>query len=258
MAKLKSTYRKFFAAGKPGADDVRIACYADLHGKLPEPPAGLAAIMVAGDALNYGRAGFPKEEDADFSMWARTRSVLAVRGNHDCVPHCLFGTEDVSGRCVKIVPGISAVGIGWAGRDFFDLPAEDDMEAACSAVLGSMGRRSFASTKKPDKLILLTHYPPLLDSVLKFNGNPAGWAFKCVASLVDQIRPIAVVTGHVHELAGKVAEYEGPGFKSLVVFPGPQGGILSVNKSGDARFEAFPVVASSFERPSGLEFGIVG
>jgi Icc-related predicted phosphoesterase len=104
----------------------------------------------------------------------------------------------------------------------------------------------------------LTHYPPLLNSVFKFSGNPAGWAFKCIASLVDELKPVAIVAGHVHELAGKIAEYNGPGFKSLVVFPGPQGGVLSIGKSGDARFEAFPIMSSAFERPSGLGFGISG
>ena len=255
MAKIRDPQGRFFAAGEHRMDDIRIACYADLHGKLPEPPNGMT-IMVAGDALSYGRVGFPKEEDADFSRWARTRRVLAVKGNHDCPPNSLYWSEDVTGRCLQVVPGISVVGIGWAGRDFFDLPREMDMEPVCNAA-SSMALRQRLLAKSPDKLIVLTHYPPLLDSVLKFSGNPAGWAFRCIASMIDILKPVAVVAGHVHELAGKVAEYKGPGLKSLIVFPGQQGGVLYVNaKSNGARFETFPVMSSALERPSGLGFGI--
>ena len=164
MAKIRDPRSPFFAAGEERAGDIKIACYADLHGKLPDPPAGLAAVMIAGDALSYGRAGFPKEEDGDFSRWAKKKGgIFAVKGNHDCPPNCLSGSEDVTGKCLQVVPGISVVGIGWAGRDFFDLPLEGDMEPVCN-VAAHQTVNNMLEQEDPDRLILLTHYPPLLDS----------------------------------------------------------------------------------------------
>lgn len=57
--------------------------------------------------------------------------------------------------------------------------------------------------------------------------------FNCIRELVDEIKPLAIVQGHVHELfvfaeIGMPLVYNGPGFQSLVVSPGPKGGILTV------------------------------
>jgi Icc-related predicted phosphoesterase len=68
-----------------------------------------------------------------------------------------------------------------------------------------------------DSLILLTHYPPKLPE-LPCEEVPRHWVYRCVADLVDELEPIAVVQGHVHQWFGRQWRREG----MLIISPGPQ------------------------------------
>ena len=54
--------------------------------------------------------------------------------------------------------------------------------------------------------------------------------FECVRNLIDEIKPLAVIQGHVHDLAGKQFLYHGQDFISLFSYPGPNGGTLTIDE----------------------------
>jgi Icc-related predicted phosphoesterase len=125
-------------------------------------------------------------------------------------------------------------GIGWSGGMYYDLPTEYDIEK----VIESARRELILKSKTGDVFIILTHYPPWIPLFYPHSNNPAGWMFSCIQKLMDEIKPMVVLQGHVHELAGNQFIYNGADFKTLVVSPGPDGGILSIDKeSMNASFE---------------------
>jgi Icc-related predicted phosphoesterase len=74
-----------------------------------------------------------------------------------------------------------------------------------------------------EKLILLTHYPPKLPE-LPCGQLSENWTYRCVAELIDELQPIAVVQGHVHEWFGRQWRRG----STLIVSPGPGAGVLCV------------------------------
>jgi len=150
-----------------------------------------------------------------------------VRGNHDCMDSAgvFSAAHELTGHCNAVAEGIVVVGLGWTGGQFCDLPTERDMKHVCNSA-----KREFDFKAMPgDKVILLTHYIPWMRNVFVFNGNPEGWAFECITDLVNEIKPLAIVQGHVHELFGLKAGYRQEEFRSLIVCPGPKGGILTID-----------------------------
>ncbi len=78
-----------------------------------------------------------------------------------------------------------------------------------------------------EMVVLLTHYPP------KFPGppwdqTPKHWTFTCIANFVDELKPIAVVQGHVHTWFGQQWRRD----NTLIVNPGPRGGVLTISHDG--------------------------
>ena len=76
-----------------------------------------------------------------------------------------------------------------------------------------------------DHSILVTHYPVANSSLYKSKANPKGWIFDCVRQVIDALRPLAVVQGHIHDLFGFKKKFEGIQY----LFPGPKGIIIDVN-----------------------------
>lgn len=222
---------------------LKFLCCSDTHGEmLPALSAeGAVAWLHAGDVHNKTRRSKEAKFSEAMAAWASLNNlpVHAVRGNHDCTLQSEFFNKfnDMSGRCEELAPGLMLVGIGWAGGEYYDLPTERDMKAVCDEI-----RRSLLMKGKPgDRIILLSHYPPwsekLYDIDERMAAKHAGWLFSAVTELIDEIKPMVVIQGHVHEFFGNQMVYDGPTCRTLIVSAGPNGGILNVDPElGTAEF----------------------
>lgn len=205
-------------------DNVLGIC-SDTHGSaLPQwNSQQLAAVLHAGDIYDAPSV-IEDDDDPAPRQWVESVGVpvFAVRGNHDYRDPGRFfhAADDISGRLRKVFPGLWVAGIGFAPKRYYDLPGESDLEPQCR----DLSRQALRQVVRGEKLILLTHYPPKLPE-LPCGEVSEGWTYRCVADLVDELQPIAVVQGHVHEWFGRQWRRG----NLLIVSPGPRAGILSVS-----------------------------
>ena len=212
----------------------------DTHEAAPQAGATVDALcwLHAGDFyLNKDIASADEEMNAQYAdtigaleggvayHWFRNGKlpIYAVRGNHD--GHDAWGffrtAQDVSGRAVRIAPGLLLAGIGWYGRHYNDLPTENDFERPCMAVANSIRRLRQAD----DMLILLSHYPAYPPPGEKISSH----TFRRLRDLVAATQPAVFVQGHIHEWAGTCYEAPLGERRLLVVNPGPIGGVLTTD-----------------------------
>jgi len=214
-----------------------ILCCADSHNAGPPKHAieFPVAWLHAGDFYHQGNSYKTPKSSPLIEQWMGISvPIFSVKGNHDCFSDMPFfkKSNDVTGSCAEIAPGLMVIGIGWHGGLFYDLPLERDMQKVCIDA-----KRAYnLKTKLSDQIILLTHYPPWIQTLYAYSKNPEGWMFECVKELVDEIKPMVIVQGHVHELAGTQLVYRGPGFDSLIINPGPQGELLHIELPSTATF----------------------
>src|SRR5207244_1508540 len=90
-------------------------------------------------------------------------------------------------------------GIGWAGGRYFETPGEADLAPICD----SLARLARRWVMPGDCLILLTHYPALLPELFPWPHRTEGFMFACVRRRIEELGPVAVVQGHVHEMFGR-------------------------------------------------------
>ena len=90
-----------------------------------------------------------------------------------------------------------------------------------------------------DRVVLLTHYPAKLPGVYLEHEASEGEAFDCVRELIEELGPVAVIQGHVHEWFGQTHLLQMLSRSVLLVNPGPLGGILQIDMDkGDASYKA--------------------
>ena len=216
---------------------LKFFCFADVHGgALPNvAESGLDGWLFAGDL--YGRPTgnalfiarrFARE--AEDWIASRGKPVFTVRGNHDCKDGSGFferSSEVTWGKVLPAATGLVVAGIGWHGDRFYDLPCEEYLAKYCSRVEGECARLPAGT-----RVILLSHYTARLPGFVPGEWQGVGMAFDCIRALMEAIRPIAAVQGHVHESFGRCVSHAG----CLLVCPGPKGGVLTVDE-GSAQFE---------------------
>jgi Icc-related predicted phosphoesterase len=222
---------------------------------------GAVAWLHGGDVCNYHDArneryeANPLDPDAAATVeWFSTRSVpvFLVRGNHDVDdPSGAFRrSTDATGLVLSVAPGLFIAGVGWSGDRHFDLPDEPDLAKVCDGIR----RQVLRQVGLRDRLILLTHYPPKLRALFPFEGTGFGFWLDAVRQLIEDIKPAAVVAGHTHRDAGKVATYRYAGGHSRIVIPGTIGARLTIDtEQGTVTHEWLRELGSPVER-RGAEF----
>jgi hypothetical protein len=154
-----------------------------------------SCVIVAGDIANYddeiakqrltqlGDAGVPllfvpgNMDDPELAFWPGTKSV-----------HPLHGKS-------KIIQGVFFIGLGGSPRGSFSTPFQLPEERAMQ--LMNQALAGFTD----DILVLVSHCPPKntkLDVVP--SGEHAG--SMAVRSFVEKMKPVLVISGHVHEAIG--------------------------------------------------------
>ena len=203
---------------------MRFYCLSDNHGDGPQgrqKSLNGEIILHAGDYYDKGNPKVNRSWEEDVFP---NNDLLIVRGNHDCVESELLEKHDLT-MGLSRAGDLWIVGLGWCYHRYDRLPPEALMSqvvlrllTACSQVMGD-GEPS----------ILLTHYAPHN----QFLRNKEGWTFHSVSKLCEALRPVAIVSGHLHSAHGRTLNHDG----SLLVFPGPKGGFLEIDEDFNAKWE---------------------
>ena len=107
-----------------------------------------------------------------------------------------------------------------------------------SVVCESVRRQLCRLAGSKDHVVLVTHYPPKLPELFAHRIPEVGWWHACTRSLVEEFAPVLVVQGHIHELAGEIAEFRTSIGTTLVVSPGKRGMVVTFDWSdGVARVD---------------------
>jgi Icc-related predicted phosphoesterase len=214
---------------------ITLGICSDTHGEqLPHWPGHKIHAVLHGGDVYHAPTLAHGDNYANPRAWAAAQSVpvLAVRGNHDYrdPDGFLDLAEDISGRLYRIAAGLWVAGVGFAPEWYCDTPGERDLEPQCRDLIRMASRQVMPG----ERIILLTHYPPRLPE-LPCDEASAGCAYGCVADLMETLGPIAVVFGHKHDWFG-LRWRRAAG--TLLVSPGPLGGVLTIRANSEVVFEA--------------------
>jgi len=194
---------------------MKFACVADTHSYGPPNLEGpFDAWLHAGDIYDGRKKSFHKG-------WFDIEKLYIVHGNHDCNDHHgIFKKYSATGLVTPLAPKLFLVGIGWTGEQYFELPTEECLAKCCQEVL----RQCMFKMKNGDQSIVLTHYCALNGAI--YCKNPLGWFSSNINSVIDAIRPLVVIQGHKHSLAGKVWRYN----NTIYINPGNKGMCLNIDE----------------------------
>lgn len=200
--------------------------------KLPEfkhPPA--LAWLHGGDFYQRsdGRRGRPLGAEA-LKRYAGQREtmerwllrcplpIFTVRGNHDVTdPWGFFArTHVIDGQIQELLPNLSLAGIGWSGAQFYHLPNNQELAVVCDHLRGHL----LEQCQSGHRLLILSHYPA---------NTELCEGYDCIDRLLAEFRPLVLIQGHIHEAFGQQIHIPWPdGSSTLVINPGAQGGVLSL------------------------------
>jgi len=148
---------------------------------------GLDAVIVLGDITHFGPPAWAGEFLARFSV-----PVYAVPGN--CDPP---GTIEFIARHATLLHGSKMKvghytfgGLGGSNPTIFNTPFEMSEEEIMESLRPVMEKG----------MVLVTHCPPFgVHDLVVGNRHTGSTAIK---TLVEEFRPIAVLSGHIHEARG--------------------------------------------------------
>ncbi len=212
---------------------VKFICFSDTHGIAPPvvDEHGVVAWLHGGDFCNYGLDGPWIASEKKLLAWSKKRTipVYLVRGNHDygdaaasLIAQC---GHDISGCIVEVAPHLFVVGVGYSGRSYGDTPKECDLAKVCDTIV----QKARSTLSSDDACIVLSHYPAKIGDFLADSSPANNAAYDCVRTTIEELSPIVVIQGHVHHLFGVKSKHEYSGRQSLILNPGPTGGILTIN-----------------------------
>lgn len=181
---------------------MRLLCITDIHSDVDrfenilanEPPADL--LIIGGDFTNFGK---PPEVDHLLDLaQAHTPRVLAVAGNCD--------SPEIDQLLLEREVSLHTRGVRINDIGFFGLsampPWMGNMYEFTEEELDRLLAMSYAQAAGSSRYVMVPHCPPRNSGV---DRNSAGVhvGSTAIRSWVDQVKPILVVCGHIHEARGQ-------------------------------------------------------
>lgn len=196
--------------------DIHSEC--DVLDKMDEVFNDVDAVLFAGD---FADAIHHKGGDETLEKLVKKHDeIYAVLGNQDEADF-IEKIEDagINAECIlNYTNGIAIVGSGGATEFTHDTPNERKESDIMSDfdILQSI-KEDYASVDAFSNLIIISHNPPKDTKCDAVNENLHAGSQK-LRNLIEEIKPLAVVTGHIHEGTGidKIGE-------TVVINPGSLG-----------------------------------
>ncbi len=184
---------------------MKIICTSDLHGQLPRIPV-CDLLLIAGDICPVSNHEVAYQREwlcTTFRYWLakiKAKKIIFIAGNHDFVfqdaPHQLpiYWTQKNNTSYLQdssaVVDGLKIWGTPW------QLPFYDWAFNACEASLAEKYRAIPGDTN-----IIVSHGPPYGHTDWSNYGNQHTGSTSLLKT-IQQIQPLLVVTGHIHEAVG--------------------------------------------------------
>ncbi len=191
---------------------MKIGIVSDTHSYGPPDLGPVDCWLHAGDIYDGRSKKFDRR-------WLEIEKLYVVHGNHDGNDH-----HHIMQKCAvtwsfkELFPRMWLVGLGWCSPYFFDLPTEHEMSRLCGGLL----RQALLKMKDGDNSIFLTHY------CAKQEGMDApGFYYESITKTIEALRPLVVIQGHSHKIAGKNWIYNG----TLFLNPGKKGDVMTIDEN---------------------------
>ena len=217
---------------------MKFLVFTDIHGnadvldRLDDEFKACDAVLFAGDFADaiVKKDGEPVLE----KLCKKHDEIYAVLGNHDA-PEFFERLEDKginAERTLNYTGGFAILGSG--GATFFtrDTPNERSEEDILSDYAILKSSESDGANEAWDNLIIISHNPPK-DTKCDAVNEQLHAGSEVFRKLIEETKPLAVVTGHIHEGVGidKIGD-------TVVINSGSLGlsgsyAILEVERSGD-------------------------
>ena len=181
---------------------MRLLCITDIHSDVGrfekilanEPRADL--LIIGGDFTNFGK---PPEVDHLLNLaQAHTPNVFAVAGNCD--------SPEIDQLLLDRGVSLHQRGVRLNDIGFFGLsampPWRGDMYEFSEKELDHFLAASHAPVAGSSRYIMVTHCPPR-NSEVDRNASGVNLGSTAVRKWVDQVKPVLVVCGHIHEARGQ-------------------------------------------------------
>lgn len=186
---------------------MKIDVIADLHGNRPELPGG-DVLIIAGDWTARDEA----HELISFALWVNEQKYkhkILIPGNHDNMiqkyPGILDGLPDF------VMTFLCDSGVEINGYKFWGTPwtkTFKGMNPKCKAFTVDTEEElaeKFALVPK-DTDVLISHGPPYRVLDANESGEPCGSL--SLLETLDNVKPLYMVFGHIHEQGGKDIVYK--------------------------------------------------
>lgn len=192
---------------------VQLTIVSDLHGYIPDDLEEGDILIVAGDLT----ARDQEHEYFDVFNWMDrqpfTEKIL-VAGNHDM----RMEMENYQGPVNKEFHFLCDSGIELFGFKFWGSPRSllfDGINPKCVAYCGTEGELDGFYKKIPDDTDVIISHGPMMQTLDRCeNGNVGSWALR---TAVDRVKPILLITAHIHEEGGNQVVYKHCGPNTLCV-----------------------------------------
>lgn len=197
---------------------MKILGLTDIHGdvadvrKMAELIQEADVILLVGDITNFGRQA--EIESILSALDTHGKKVLAVSGNCDYpeVDACLTDRNLNLHATRVVVDGIGFLGLGGSLITPFGTPnemSEDEIESCLD--------RAYARLEPDTPFVLVSHQPPH-DTRCDRLASGMHVGSRSVRNFIENRRPLACFTGHIHESVGTDRIDATP-----IINPGPLG-----------------------------------
>lgn len=198
---------------------MKLLAFVDMHGslkaleKIKKQAKQADVIVCAGDISIF-------ENNLDFFLFELNKlnkTVLIIPGNHEDdkdLDELTNVFNNITNINKKIFVRENYLFLGYGGSGFSTVDKE--------FIKTSKKFEKEIKKHKSKKIVLVTHAPPYKTNIDKIMNAPCG--NKSIKNFILRIKPALVISGHLHETAGKEDKIG----KTRIINPGPFGKIINV------------------------------
>jgi len=202
---------------------MNLLAFVDMHGslkalkKIKQKAKKADLIVCAGDISIF-------ENNLDYFLFQLNKlkkPVLIIPGNHedeDDIKELTKSFENITNIHKKPLIKEDYLFLGYGGGGFSMV----DKDFIKTSKKFEKDIKKFRNKNKENKIILVTHAPPYKTKIDTIEKEPCG--NKSIKNFILKVKPDLVISGHLHECAGKEDKIK----NTKMINPGPFGKIINI------------------------------